>query len=295
MSVPVAYLGIILIWSTTPLTLQWSTQGMNFSFAVLARMVIGLVTSILILVIGRTRFPLHSRALLAYTVGGVGLFTSMALTYWGARFVHSGLIAVMFGLAPLMAGIMAAFLLGERALTYWKTLGTLLGVAGLGIIFLQGSRLGGESFLAGLTALVFSVFFYSANLVWLKRIADDSPPLATTVGSMAIATPLFALLWLSTDGAFPASVPLRSGAAIVYLGVFGSAIAFTMYYYVIKHMGATKVSLITLITPVLALLLGNLLNGEHITPTLMSGTALILLGLAAHQRDALRQLLRQYL
>ena len=295
MSVPVAYFGIILIWSTTPLTLQWSTQGMNFSFAVLARMVIGLVTSILILVIGRTRFPLHSRALLAYTVGGVGLFTSMALTYWGARFVHSGLIAVMFGLAPLMAGIMAAFLLGERALTYWKTLGTLLGVAGLGIIFLQGSRLGGESFLAGLTALVFSVFFYSVNLVWLKRIADDSPPLATTVGSMAIATPLFALLWLSTDGAFPASVPLRSGAAIVYLGVFGSAIAFTMYYYVIKHMGATKVSLITLITPVLTLLLGNLLNGEHITPTLMSGTALILLGLAAHQRDALRQLLRQYL
>ena len=293
MSVPAAYFGIILIWSTTPLTLQWSTQGMSFSFAVLARMVIGLATSILILVIGRTRFPLHSRALLAYTVGGVGLFTSMALTYWGARFLHSGLIAVMFGLVPLMAGIMAAFLLGERSLTYWKTLGTLLGVAGLGIIFLQGSRLGGDSFLAGLTALLFSVFFYSANLVWLKRIGDDSPPLATTVGSMAIATPLFALLWLSIDGTFPASVPLRSGAAIVYLGVFGSAIAFTMYYYVIRHMGATKVSLITLITPVLALLIGNLLNGEHITPTLMSGTALILLGLAAHQRDALRQLWRQ--
>jgi Integral membrane protein DUF6. len=58
-------------------------------------------------------------------------------------------------------------------------------------------------------------------------------------------------------------------------------------------MGATTLSLITLITPVLALLLGNLLNGERITPTLMSGTALILLGLAAHQRDSLLQLWRQ--
>jgi hypothetical protein len=100
MSVPAAYFGIILIWSTTPLTIQWSTQGVSFTLAVLARMLIGLVTAVLILLVGRTRFPLHPRALVAYTVGGVGLFTSMALTYWGRPLLHSGLIAVMFGLAP---------------------------------------------------------------------------------------------------------------------------------------------------------------------------------------------------
>ena len=81
MSVQAAYLGIILIWSTTPLTIQWSTQGMSFSLAVLARMAIGLATALAILLAGGTRFPLHSRALLAYFVGGLGLFTSMALTY----------------------------------------------------------------------------------------------------------------------------------------------------------------------------------------------------------------------
>lgn len=128
MSVQAAYLGIILIWSTTPLTIQWSTQGMSFSLAVLARMAIGLATALAILLAGGTRFPLHSRALLAYFVGGLGLFTSMALTYWAARFVHSGLISVMFGLAPLMAGVMATFLLGEKSLTFWKIFGTLLGV-----------------------------------------------------------------------------------------------------------------------------------------------------------------------
>lgn len=293
MSVPAAYFGIILIWSTTPLTIQWSTQGVSFTLAVLARMLIGLVTAVLILLVGRTRFPLHSRALVAYTVGGLGLFTSMALTYWGARFVHSGLISVVFGLAPLMAGIMASFLLGEKSLTPSKVFGTLLGVAGLGVIFLHGSSLGGERFLGGLAALLGSVFFYSACLVWLKRIGDDSPPLATTVGSLGVATPLFALLWMVTSAELPAAVPWRSGAAIVYLGIFGSAIAFTMYYYVIKHMRATKISLITLITPVLALLLGSLFNGERVTPSLASGTALILLGLAAHQREALLPMLRR--
>ncbi len=293
MSVQAAYLGIILIWSTTPLTIQWSTQGMSFSLAVLARMTIGLVTALAIMLAGGTRFPLHSRALLAYFVGGLGLFTSMALTYWAARFVHSGLISVMFGLAPLMAGVMATFLLGEKSLTFWKISGTLLGVLGLGVIFLHGGNLGGEHYLTGLTALLLSVFFYSACLVGLKRIGDDSPPLASTVGSLGVSTPLFGLLWFFSDSALPATVPFRSGAAIVYLGVFGSAIAFTMYYYVIKHLRATKISLITLITPVLALMLGNLFNGERITPSLGIGTALILLGLAAHQHDALVPMLRR--
>lgn len=146
----------------------------------------------------------------------------------------------MFGLSPLMAGIMATFLLGEKSLTRWKILGTLLGVAGLGVIFVDGRSLGGEHFL-GLSALLLSVFFYSASLVWLKRIGDDSPPLATTVGSLGVATLLFALLWQATSGDIPESVPWRSGAAVVYLGIFGSAIAFTMYYYVIKHMRATKI------------------------------------------------------
>lgn len=293
MPLQAAYLGIILIWSTTPLTIQWSTQGMSFSLAVLARMAIGLVTAIAIMLAGGTRFPLHSRALLAYFVGGLGLFTSMSLTYWAARFVYSGLISVMFGLAPLMAGIMATFLLGEKSLTFWKILGTLLGVSGLGVIFLHGGSLGGEHFLTGLTALLFSVFSYSACLVSLKRIGDDSPPLATTVGSLGVATPLFGLLWFVTNSELPESVPVRSAAAIIYLGVFGSAIAFTMYYYVIKHMRATKISLITLITPVLALMLGNYFNGELLTPSLGFGTALILLGLAAHQHDALLPMLRR--
>jgi drug/metabolite transporter (DMT)-like permease len=69
---------------------------------------------------------------------------------------------------------------------------------------------------------------------------------------------LFGLVWWFTDGQLPAMVPPRSGAAIVYLGVFGSVIGFALYYYVIKHLEASKVALITLVTPVIALLLGNL-------------------------------------
>ena len=292
MSIPVAYLGIILIWSTTPLAIQWSTQGTGFAFAVFARMLIGVCVAALLVVVWRIGLPLHQRARRAYLVGGLGLFGAMVLTYWGARYVHSGLVSVLFGLSPLMAGILAALCLGERALTRLKVAGMLLGALGLATIFIHGDSLGGEHALAGLLALLGAVFIYSGSLVWLKSIADDSPPLATTVGTLAVSLPLFGLVWLVTDGSLPAIVPPRSGAAIVYLGVFGSVIGFALYYYVIKHLEASKVALITLITPVIALLLGNLLNGETISLRLWLGTALILFGLTVHQWDSLASMLR---
>lgn len=287
MSVPLAYLGIILIWSTTPLAIQWSSQGIGFALAVLARMLIGVVVAGLIVALWRIRFPLHARARRAYLVGGLALFGAMVLTYWGARYVHSGLISVLFGLSPLAAAILGAIFVGERSLTPSRLVGMLLGALGLATIFIHGDSLGHEHALAGLCAVLCAVAVYSGGMVWLKQIGDDSPPLATTVGSLTVSLPLFALVWWFTDGQLPTVVPPRAGAAVAYLGVFGSVIGFALYYYVIKHLETAKVALITLITPVIALLLGNWFNGETIGLRLWIGTGLILLGLTVHQWEML--------
>ncbi len=287
MSVPLAYLGIVVIWSTTPLAIQWSTQGIAFALAVLARMVIGVVVASLVIALWRIRIPLHARARRAYLVGGLALFGAMVLTYWGARYVHSGLISVLFGLSPLAAAILGALFIGERSLTPMKLLGMLLGAAGLATIFIHGDSLGHASALMGLAAILSAVAIYSGGMVWLKQIGDDSPPLATTLGTLTVSLPLFGVVWWLGDGQLPAVVPPRAGAAIAYLGVFGSVIGFAMYYYVIKHLETAKVALITLITPVIALFLGHWFNGEKIGMRLWIGTALILLGLSAHQWEIL--------
>lgn len=291
MSVPVAYLGIVLIWSTTPLAIQWSAQGVDFSFALFLRMLIGFGLATLIVAAWRIGLPLHARARRAYLAGGLSLFFAMSLTYWGARHIHSGLVSVLFGLSPLITSLLALFWLNERSLHLPQILGTLIGAGGLGLIFWHGDSMGSDYALAGLSALLVAVLVYSAGLVAIKRIGDDSPPLATTVGTLGVALPLFGLLWWETDGHIPAEMPTRAMLAISYLGVFGSVLGFALYYYVIKHLDASRVALITLMTPVIALFLGHLLNGEAISLRIMAGAAMILGGLAMHQWPTLRRLL----
>jgi len=293
MSVPAAYLGIILIWSTTPLAIKWSTDGAGFAFAVTSRMFIGLAVVALILALWRIALPLHRRARMSYLASGLGLFGAMTLTYWGARHIHSGLVSVLFGLSPLVTGILALFWLEEEALSRHKLAGMLLGLFGLTVIFGNSGELGDAYALEGMAALLMAVLIYSASLVWLKRIGDDSPPLATTAGTLTVALPLFTLVWWLTDGHVPAHLSPRTEAAILYLAVFGSVLGFALYYYVIKHLETGKVALITLVTPVLALWLGHALNGEAVTAQVWAGTALISLGLSVHQWQALVGVVRR--
>jgi len=285
MSLPAAFFSVILIWSTTPLAIKWSALGVSFSFAVLLRMVIGAVICAVLLRVFRIPFPLHRRARQAYLAGGLSMFSTMVLTYWAAQFVSSGLIAVLFGLTPLITSLGAMMWLKEEALTPNKLAAMLLGLAGLALVF--GGSLGvREGSLPGLLAVLMAVMAQSLGLVWLKRIGDDSPPLAMTLGILVVAIPLFFAVWWLLDGHVPVALPERAMAAIVYLGVFGSVLGFALYYYLIKHMEAGRIALISLITPVMALLLGHALNNESVLPQVWLGTGCILLGLCLHRWGA---------
>ena len=282
MSLPAAFTSVILIWSTTPLAIKWSAMGVGFSFAVLSRMVIGTLLCWVVLLVLRIRFPLHRKARLSYLASGLSMFLAMTLTYWSAQFINSGLISVMFGLSPLITSLAAALWLKEEAITPPKLAGMLFGLLGLMLVFQEGFTFGAGA-TQGLIALLIAVIAQSLGLVWIKRIADDSAPLATTLGSLLVGLPLFFIAWWFMDGHLPSSIPSRAIAAIIYLGVFGSVLGFALYYYLIKYMDAGKVVLIMLITPVLALLLGHGLNNEEVLPHVWSGTACILLGLALHR------------
>ncbi len=285
MSLPAAFVSVILIWSTTPLAIKWSALGAGFSFAVFARMSISVLLCAALLAVLRIRLPLHRRALHSYVASGTSMWGTMVLAYWSSQYVSSGMISVLFGLSPLITSLGAMVWLKEESVTTNKLAGMLLGLAGLVLVFRGGLNLGDGAGL-GVVALFVAVTFQSLGLVWIKKVGDDSPPLATTFGSLSIALPLFFASWWLADGHWPEAMPGRAMVAIIYLGTVGSVLGFMLYYYMIKHMDTGRIALVTLITPVLALLLGHGLNSEPVLPQVWIGTAFIMLGLGLHRWGA---------
>ncbi|OQW91233.1 MAG: EamA family transporter [Beggiatoa sp. IS2] len=282
MSVPFAYLSVIIIWSTTPLAIQWSCAAGGFLFAVSARMALGAFLCWVLIALLRLEFPWHRTACYSYLAVSVGIYGSMVATYWGAQFIPSGLISVLFGFTPIVTSILAAFWLNERSFTFNKWLGMALGLLGLSLIFwneLQIDRNG----MKGLCALLLAVVLHSSSSVWIKRINAPLSALVMTGGGLLITLPLYGLTWFIFGEPFPQTVTTRAGLSIVYLGLFGSVFGLVLYYHVLKHIDASRAALITLITPATALLLGQTLNGEVIHLTVGLGAILILGGLALYQ------------
>lgn len=282
MKTKVAYLDLIIIWSTVPLTIKWSSEGVGYLFGVSSRMLLGLVVTMMIVHFRGSRIPWHRGAVQTYLAGGLGICTAMTSVYWGSQFIPSGWVSVVFGLSPLITGAMAAVLLHENALSAHKIIGIALGFVGLVVVFGHGFG-SGPQFFYGVAAVLAGTFFHALSAVSIKRIDAKVGGFAITAGSLSFAVPFLAATWWIADGAVPEQIPLRAALSIVYLGVIGSAIGFTLYYYILRRLSVSRVSLIALITPVLALLLGNLLNAEPLSTSIVVGAASILSGLAFYE------------
>lgn len=287
MSVPAAYLGIVLIWSTTPLAIKWSGDGVGFLFASTARMSLSAALGLVLLVVLRRRLPWHRDAWRIYLLLGCTGYAAMLSGYWGAQFIPSALISIVFGLTPLITAVLANLWLGERSFTPIKVAGLLAGLIGLVVVFGTGIRLGAHA-AYGIGAWLFAAFVHSATTVTLKRIGQPVSVWAMTVGGLSLTALLFGVTWLASGAPVPHTVPPRALAATIYLAVFGSLLGFLLYNYALKRLPANQMALITLITPIAALGLGTILNGERLSREILMGGALILAGLALHQWDERR-------
>jgi len=282
MSLPIAYAAIVFIWSTTPLAVKWSAIDAGFTFAVLSRMTIAAVLCQVIVVVLRSKWEWHKRALSMYLLSGFNIFFSMLLIYWGAQTISSGLIALIFGLMPIVTGGFATLILKEKSFTPQKLLGISIAFSGLMVIFYSSSAKDTQYILA-ITAVLAAIIWHSFSTVVFKRFASDLPIFSLTTGSIWVSVFFLTIFWLVTDGNIPATISTVGWSSILYLSIIASVIGFTVYFYMLKRIEASKIALIPLITPVMALLLGQYLNGEQPDTRVWVGTFLILSGLSFYQ------------
>jgi drug/metabolite transporter (DMT)-like permease len=276
-----AFVGVTLIWASTPIAIKWSSMGAGFLFAVGARMAVGTLLCLLILAFRRAWIRMDRDAWHVYLAAGFGIWSSMSCTYWGSQHIPSGLLSVIFGLTPVVTGIWAVWMLQERVFTPFRILGMLLGLLGLGLIFREsvGYR---DDYLMGIAAIVAALALQSFSAVWIKRIGARVSGFDTTAGGLLLAMPLFIIAWIAAGADIPLAMDAKTGWSILYLGLFGSVIGFMLYFSLVHQWPANRVALITLVTPVLALMIGHLLNDETIGFYEWLGAGVILAALVSY-------------
>ncbi len=281
-SVILAYLSMIIIWSTTPLAIKWSSYGLDFITGVSARMLIGSIIATALCFFFHKELILNKKSIQVYFASSISIYGSMMLVYYGAQFISSGLVSVIFGLSPIVTSWLAIQIFSSEEFNLHKLLGSISGILGLAYVFSEQIQMG-EYAIKGMICILLAVVLHAISAIWIKQIDIKLPALSITTGGLLFSLPVFILTFFLFSPALPNEIPIRTLSSIIYLGIMGSVIGFMSYYYVLSHLNASTVALATLITPITALLLGNLFNQEIITSHTWVGTTLIIGGLVIYQ------------
>lgn len=282
MAVLFAYFSVVLIWATTPLAIQWSSDSISFIAAAVARMSIALVLALSFLVILRQSFATFWQHRWIYFAASIGIFPNMPVVYWAVQFIPSGLVAVIFAFSPFVTGVMTLILLRQNPFSLKRVLALLLALIGLVVIFYHQFHFEFRS-VYGISGILLSCVLFSFSSVWVKKLTEqqavtlDSFHQAT--GALLFSLPGLLLSWWLMDGEIPQAVSLKSAGSIVYLAVVGSLVGAALFFYILQRLSASAVSLITLMTPVLAIMLGKNLANEELSIHTLIGVVLVLVAL----------------
>ncbi len=204
------------------------------------------------------------------------------LVFWGEQYISSGLTAVLSGTLPLFVVIFAHISIKAEPITRRKALGVIIAFAGVAAIFwrdLASAQVSMMQFsLLGSLAIVGSAASGAVGNVVAKKYASGIDPSANVlIQSLVGAVSLLSVSIVTERGSVLKLVPTVI-AAVLYLGVVGSALALVGWYWLLTKTTATNSSLILFVTPVVALILGWLVLQEVVVPVVALGTFLILSG-----------------
>ncbi len=292
MAVFLAYISVVLIWATTPLAIQWSSDSLSFIAAAASRMLLAVALALLVHALLRKSLLEYWQHRHIYFAASLGVFPNMPLVYWAAQFIPSGLVAIIFALSPFFTGVMTLFLLKQNPFGIKRVLALLLAIVGLLVIFYQQIRFDTNS-IYGVVGILLSGALFSFSSVWVKKLSAQQQQPTTSfqqaTGALLFALPGLLLSWWCIDGNIPTQVSLKSAGAVVYLAIVGSLLGSVMFFFILQRLSASVVSLITLMTPVLAIVIGKQLADEVLAQQTLIGVGIVLLALLLYSPWALQK------
>lgn len=257
------------------------------------RVVFGGVALLVILRLRGIAVPRDPAMWRAFAVMAVfNAILAFAFIAWGQREISAGLAAIINSATPLWTILLAHFFTSDERIDAGRAAGIALGLAGIVLLVGPDALAGlGAAALAQIACVVATVS-YAISLVWGRRIKGvDGGTVAA--GQFLTAAPPALLLSAAIDRPWDLPMPgLATIAAILGLVLLSTAVAYIVYFRIMQDYGAGNASLVTMLIPPSAMLLGVVFLGESVEPRAIGGFALLAAGLAIVDGRLLRALRR---
>ncbi len=198
-----------------------------------------------------------------------------AIIYWAETTLSSGLTSVLWSVYPLLLGLTAHLLLPSERMRPSQWSGLCMGFFGVALMFATDiAEAGAESVRAGLVLLA-SPGLSALATTLLKRHGQGTSSVLLNRNGMCLAALSLAILSWTAESGLRARWSPAAIASVFYLALVGTVLAFGLYFWLLRHAPATRLSLIAYCTPVVAVTLGGTIGGEEIGLATLAGMALV--------------------
>lgn len=284
------YILICLIWGSTWFAIRLGldsltpliSAGLRFSIAAIVIYIIMRIRSISI---QRDKISMQ----LYYFMGVFSFILPFGLVYWGEQFIPSGLASVLFAVYPFFVALFTRIFIPEEKIGIIKIVGMIFGFSGIVIIFSQNILTIGMNYFLGMLAVLLSGLLQSTIAVSIKKYGQHLHALSMNLIPMAIAGSGMLLLGVLFENTSTLKFDTKAIASVFYLGIIGSVVTFTAYYWLLKRINIILLSLTAFITPIIALLIGWIFLDETLMPTQIFGSSFVLTGLLIANLSSLKQ------
>jgi drug/metabolite transporter (DMT)-like permease len=214
---------------------------------------------------------------------------SYGVVYWAEQWIPSWLASVLFATFPLFVAIMAHFALAEERLSLLSVAGIVIGFGGVAVIFSEDfeakfaaefARPDGPGVLLAASVMLVSPFVCAIAEVAIKKWGQGAHPVSLTAVPMAITAVVMGTVAALAERERDLVFDIPSVSALLYLAILGSAVTFSLLYWLLIHMSATGVSLMAYLIPVVAVVTGTVFLDEPLTLRILAGAALVIGGVA---------------
>jgi drug/metabolite transporter (DMT)-like permease len=276
------FLGCCLIWGSTFLAIRIGNEAVPPVWAATLRLALAAPLLTGLVVATRQRFPRGPALRGALLFGIFNFGFNLSLLYWGERVVPSGIAAVLYATVPLSTALLAAAM-GVERLVPRKLGAAVLAIVGVAIIFAGELRL--DVPLTGLISVFLAATCGAISGVFLKQAPQPSAIAANAVGA-AVGAVVCAVvsLALGEDHALPTTS--AGWFPIAYLTIAGSLGAYVLYTWLVQHWPVTNASMVGVVVPVIAVILGALVKGEQRAPESYLGAAVVIIAVVVALRPS---------